>query len=87
MRLDLFLVQHRLATSRTQAQEFIGSGFVFLVSGSGKTQLTKSSYEVNENQQSRIIVEPNQLQKFVSRAGLKLAGALQEFKIDRKSVV
>lgn len=82
MRLDLFLVHNRLAVSRTQAQEFIGSGYVFLVNESGKVQLSKASYEVNEDQQSRIFVEPNQLQKFVSRAGLKLAGALEALKID-----
>lgn len=82
MRLDLFLVQHRLASSRTQAQEFIGSGFVFLINSSERVQLSKASYEVSEDQQNRIIVEPNQFQKFVSRAGLKLAGALNDFKID-----
>ena len=82
MRLDLFLVHHKLAVSRTQAQEFIGSGYVFLVNGSEKVQLSKASYVVGEDQQSRIFVEPNHFQKFVSRAGLKLAGALEALKID-----
>ena len=82
MRLDLFLVQQKLAVSRTQAQQFIGCGYVFLVNESGKVLLSKASYEVGENQLTRIIVEPNHLQNFVSRAGLKLAGALDALKID-----
>ncbi len=81
MRLDLFLVHHRLAVSRTQAQEFIRCGYVFLVNESEKVQLSKASYEVGENQLARIRVEPNHLQKFVSRAGLKLVGALVALKI------
>lgn len=81
MRLDIFLVQKKLAVSRTQAQEFIACGYVFLVNASGKAQLSKASYEVDENQLDRIRVEPNSLQKFVSRAGLKLVGALAELKI------
>lgn len=82
MRLDLFLVQHQLAVSRTQAQEFITSGYVFLKNGSERIQISKVSYDVSEHQKNLIVVEPNQLQKFVSRAGLKLAGALQDLKID-----
>ena len=82
MRLDLFLVQNQLAVSRTQAQEFIGCGFVFLVNGAAKTQLSKASYEVSEVHPGQIVVEPNRLQKFVSRAGLKLDGALNELNLD-----
>lgn len=82
MRLDLFLVKNRLAASRTQAQEFINCGYVFLLKGAEKLQMTKASFEVSEDLKSTIIVEPNRLQKYVSRAGLKLAGSLRAVKLD-----
>lgn len=84
MRLDLFLVQSRLAASRTQAQEFISGGYVFLLRGEEKLQVTKANFEVTEEQQGTIFVEPNHLQKYVSRAGLKLEGALRAIKLDVK---
>jgi 23S rRNA (cytidine1920-2'-O)/16S rRNA (cytidine1409-2'-O)-methyltransferase len=80
LRLDLYLVQQKLATSRTQAQDFIENGFVFSVQNEVKLPLIKSNYLVKENDQ--IIVVTNNLQKFVSRAGLKLESALKHLKLN-----
>lgn len=82
MRLDLFLVQNKLANSRTQAQDLIESGFVYLLDNNKKIQLKKPSYIVEENKAADIFVESNHLQKYVSRAGLKLEAALVSLNID-----
>ncbi len=80
MRLDLYLVQNKLAGSRTQAQDFIANGFVSLVVDDKKKILDKSNYIVKEA--DKISVESNRLQKFVSRAGLKIEFALNKLNID-----
>ncbi len=72
MRLDQFLVHRKLAGSRTQAQSFIEGGFVYLLKGNDRVKLSKASFTVEETMQDHIVLEENQLQKFVSRAGLKL---------------
>lgn len=71
----MFLVQNQMASSRTQAQDFIENGHVYLLQNENKIQLKKASYSVESG--SEIVVEKNQLQDYVSRAGLKLAGALR----------
>ena len=81
MRLDLFLVQNHLANSRTQAQDFIANGFVYLLQGSNKVALKKPNYIVAKTEQDKILVEANPLQKYVSRAGLKLAAVLNSLNI------
>ncbi|MGZ3692525.1 MAG: TlyA family RNA methyltransferase [Pseudobdellovibrio sp.] len=80
MRLDLYLVQNKLAGSRTQAQDFISNGFVSLQLNDKKKILDKSNYIVKET--DKIVVETNQLQKFVSRAGLKLEFALNQLNLN-----
>lgn len=77
MRLDLFLVENKLAGSRTQAQDFIENGYVYLNQGSKKIKLQKASFNVDDSNKAFIEVENNQLQKYVSRAGLKLESALK----------
>ena len=54
MRLDLFLVQKNLANSRTQAQDFIANGFVYLLQGKKKVALKKSNYIVAKAEQDKI---------------------------------
>lgn len=78
----MYLVTQKLAASRTQAQDFIANGFVFSEDQNHKKLLTKAGYEVKES--DKIIVVQNQLQKFVSRAGLKLDAALDQLKLDVK---
>jgi 23S rRNA (cytidine1920-2'-O)/16S rRNA (cytidine1409-2'-O)-methyltransferase len=79
LRLDVYLVQQKLANSRTQAQDFIQNGFVSNVQNEMKLVLNKSNYIVKET--DKIVVDSNQLQKFVSRAGLKLEAALKHLNL------
>lgn len=89
MRLDLFLVENKLASSRTQAQDFIENGYVYLNQGGKQTKLQKPSFNVDDNNKAFIVVENNELQKYVSRGGLKLESALKNLNlsIDNKNVL
>jgi len=75
MRLDLYLVQKQLASSRSHAQELIHAGQVYQLKNSQKVPLKKPNYQVNESQ-DQIFVEAGPANRFVSRGGLKLEGAL-----------
>ena len=85
MRLDIYLVQQKLANSRTQAQDFIQNGYVFSVQNEVKLILSKSNYIVKDS--DKIFVESNRLQRFVSRAGLKLDSALKQLNLSVKDKV
>lgn len=85
MRLDVFLFEKGMANSRTQAQEFIKAGHVFLKTAEKDIILNKTSYDVSEAEQDNIFVVNNDFQKYVSRAGLKLESALKNLKIDVKN--
>ena len=85
MRLDLYLVQQKLANSRTQAQDFIENGYVSNLQNEVRLVLSKSNYIVKEG--DKIIVESNKLQKFVSRAGMKLDYALKHLNLSVKDKV
>ena len=75
MRLDLFLFEEGYVSSRTEAKGKILEG---LISVDGET-VTKPSFDVCEDAVIEIKKTEN---KYVSRGGLKLEGALAEFKID-----
>lgn len=75
MRLDLLLVKKKLASSRSHAQEIIKAGQVFQILGENKIPLSKSSLNMDENTQ--LEVEQGPANRFVSRGGLKLEGALK----------
>lgn len=85
MRLDLYLVENKLANSRTQAQDFISLGYVVIASGDQKKIVDKSNYLVKSTDQ--VIVEANELQKYVSRGGLKLERALTKLNMNVKDKV
>ncbi len=74
MRLDLYLMQYKLVESRHKAQETIKRGFVTV---NGKV-VTKPSY--NAFHSDEVVVTEHL--KYVSRAGDKLAFALEKFTID-----
>ncbi len=82
MRLDLYLVKVKKATSRTQAQDLIQNNFVVLKKSAKSVGLTKPSYEVLPENEEFIFVEQNPIQKYVSRAGLKLEAALAHTKLN-----
>ncbi len=73
MRADLLLVHLGLAASRSQAQRLLAGGARWL-SGSGWKPLTKSC-EVPET--AHIELADRSEAQFVSRGGLKLAGAMK----------
>jgi len=80
VRLDQLLVSQGLANSRTLSQKLIAAG---LVEGriAGKWQLlSKPSLQLNDDAQLR--VHDSAELRYVSRAGLKLEGALAHFNID-----
>ncbi len=76
MRLDLFLVQKKLASSRSQAQGLICANQVYQLKNNEKIILTKPSHLVAETM-DQIFVEAGPANRFVSRGGLKLEGALK----------
>ncbi|MBV2169552.1 MAG: TlyA family RNA methyltransferase [Bdellovibrio sp.] len=78
-RLDVCLVEKGLAQSRTHAQELIEAGQVVLLVGSAKKVLKKASQAVSP--EDLIQVEAGPANRFVSRGGLKLEGALEHLKL------
>lgn len=74
MRLDQYLVQMGWAASRTKAQEMIERGDV-RVFVRGDIVDVKPSFAVDD--QTRVVLVNDELGKYVSRAGLKLEGALK----------
>ena len=83
MRADVLLVERGLAPSRTAAQRLIAAGHVFARDGTTKVALTKSSVTVHDNVELEI--EASELDRFVSRGGLKLEGALKHVALDVKN--
>ena len=77
MRIDIFLAENGLAASRTEAKGFITSGAVMV---DGKT-VTKPSFEVSGEES---ITVDRSVKKYVSRGGLKLEAALDEFSVSVK---
>ncbi len=73
MRLDKFLVDSGLVSSRTLAAKLIAGGDVHV---NGKVA-RKASMQVGD--EDRLYVRPSELTEYVSRAGHKLAGALDAF--------
>ncbi|WP_105103726.1 TlyA family RNA methyltransferase [Microbulbifer pacificus] len=79
-RLDLLLVERNLASSRTHARKLIDAGRVLLRDGPNWRPAAKASQAVSEDAQ--LSVEPLPEDRYVSRAGLKLAGILDHTKLD-----
>ncbi len=75
-RLDKYLVINDIIGSRTKSKELIRSGNVKV---NGKV-VTKCSYNVKNHDKVEIIDDSSL--KYVSRAGLKLEGAIDSFGID-----
>lgn len=81
MRVDQLLVQRGLASSRTHAQRLIESGRVRV----GSLPARKPSEQVGEH--TELAVAPDAADRFVSRGGLKLQGALDRSGIDPAGLV
>ena len=79
-RLDVALVERGLAESRTQAQKMIHDGRVRWYQGQQVSIPTKASIKVLS--EDKFVVDTDVTQDFVSRAGLKLNGALDELRLE-----
>ncbi|TAG46223.1 MAG: TlyA family RNA methyltransferase [Betaproteobacteria bacterium] len=80
MRADVLLVARGLAPSRTAAQRLIEGGHVFARYGETRSQLIKASATLADD--TPIEVRSNELDRYVSRGGLKLEGALRHVELD-----
>ena len=78
MRLDVYLADSGLLSSRTEAKRFIDEGAVF-VDG---TQIMKPSFDVS-GLEDKIFIDRS-IKQYVSRGGVKLKGALTAFGISPK---
>lgn len=74
-RLDIELIKRKFFETRSQAQNEIKNGIVYV---NGK-KITKNSYEIKEDD---IIEIKGETLKYVSKGGLKLEKALKEFNIN-----
>lgn len=88
MRIDLWLVEKGHAPSRQKAQELISAGRVGLSSSAAfdsasekLTRIKKPSFLVDATNEARICVLAQTGPEFVSRGGLKLLGAAQQFAV------
>ncbi|SDK70134.1 TlyA family RNA methyltransferase [Microbulbifer yueqingensis] len=79
-RLDQLLVRQKLANSRTHAKRLIDSGRVMLDTGAGWRPAQKAGQTVSDDQPLR--VDPLPEDRYVSRAGLKLAAILDHTGLD-----
>lgn len=73
-RADALLVSRNLCDSREQAKRLILAGEVM----TGTTRIAKPSTKLDTEAELRVLEKP----KFVSRGGLKLEGALDQFEFD-----
>lgn len=80
IRVDQALVSHGLAESRTRAQALIMAGVVFV----GETKIEKPGQQVAEDAALDVRGRDH---PWVSRGGIKLAGALDAFGLDPKGAV
>jgi 23S rRNA (cytidine1920-2'-O)/16S rRNA (cytidine1409-2'-O)-methyltransferase len=85
MRLDILLTNRKLVKSRSTASDLIKNGLV-KVNGEIITKPAKD-YPDTENDKNKIIIEILEQPKYVSRGGLKLEKALEEFQIDPKDLI
>lgn len=82
MRADLLLVERGLAPSRTAAQRLIAAGHVFTLVGRKLTRVPLTKPGVTLDDDVALEVEASELEKFVSRGGLKLDGAITKVRLD-----
>ncbi|WP_269531379.1 TlyA family RNA methyltransferase [Chitinimonas sp. BJYL2] len=74
IRADILLAELGLAPSRTLAQQYIAAGRVSVIEAGRRMPVSKASQKLLAD--AEIEVEPDDADAYVSRGGLKLAGAL-----------
>ena len=83
MRIDVYLVNNSHAESRQKAQRLIKSGCVKI---DGRV-ITKTSEELDDAASHSVEISENESEKYVSRGGLKLEGALAAFDVSPEGMV
>jgi 23S rRNA (cytidine1920-2'-O)/16S rRNA (cytidine1409-2'-O)-methyltransferase len=83
MRLDTLITEKKLVRSRSTATELIKKG---LVKVNGEI-VSKPAKEYSEKDTDEIVIEILEQPKYVSRGGLKLEKALEEFQIDPTDLI
>ena len=86
MRIDLALVEKKLVSSRSQAQQLITEGYAYILKANQPVQILKSNYQLNDSEFVSLYLKENLLQKFVSRGGLKLEFAILKTKINIQDI-
>ena len=81
MRVDQYLYSNSFTESRQKAQVLIKSGAV-VIDG---IRISKASFEIDESVIHDVVI--TNTEKYVGRGGLKLEGALIEFKLDASGLV
>ncbi|GAA3933793.1 TlyA family RNA methyltransferase [Litoribacillus peritrichatus] len=84
-RIDVLLVDLNHATSRTHAQKLISSGRVKVQFGTQWKVITKPSFKLDGSEPLEI--ESHEEDKYASRGGLKLEGALKDNGIDVTNMI
>ena len=79
-RIDQVLVTQQLAETRSHAQRIISDKRVTMQQGTEWKLITKPAYEITDD--AVLVVAPSDTDKFVSRAGIKLLGALKHVGLD-----
>lgn len=77
MRIDVYLSNNGIVSSRTEAKRFIDEGAVSV----GGVMVKKASFDVDGSEE---ITVDKSVKEFVSRGGVKLKGAITQFKMDVK---
>ncbi|HMQ10158.1 MAG TPA: TlyA family RNA methyltransferase [Oligoflexia bacterium] len=80
IRLDQLLVDQNLADSKSKAQAMIMAGEVYI----GEEKQSKPGHKVAQDSPVQI---KNIIPTYVSRGGLKLAGAIKDFSIQAKGLI
>ena len=83
-RVDKILVIQDLFSSRTKAQEAIELGHVWVIEGGERIQVKRASEKYKPDSQFRVQIDLN---KYVSRAGLKLESAISELGLDVSGMI
>lgn len=86
-RADVVLFEQGVFESRKKAQVAIQKGLVFLVSNSQEIKILKPSQEISFLPTDTWRVEADLEFQYVSRAGAKLHGALEEWKLSVQNLI
>lgn len=87
MRIDVWLVENKLAPSRQKAQDWVNAGRVFIVTPDGVAKrISKASVTIDTasvaNGEVKIEVRRESGPDYVSRGGIKMRGALDQTKLN-----